>query len=522
VGARLTVKESRSAFCDGGPPFLTTAASGGLRRLLFSTAVDDSPLAVVYLLAAPCLALIMCRGGADTSQATTASATALVDVKVVPMDRERILEAQTVIVRNGHIAAIRPSGELEVPAGARQVAGQGAHLMPGLVDMHAHVDRDSDLLLFLANGVTTVRNMAGGPVHLEQRERIARGELLGPTMFTAGPIIDGPVELWPGNKAPPLPPDDYEVIETRLEAMDVVREQSAAGYDFIKVYDNLPVEAYAGVVAAAAQQDLPVAGHVPFGVGLTGVLASGITSIEHLRGYVYELIARDASDSLGWDKRSRFLAWNHLDPDRIGKAVQATAAAGVWNVPTLTRYQKNMMPTEAHLERYTSPKARYLPPSLVQRLIDSRSFGDAGRYGAFSEEDFVAGAAVFEAKKSLVRALHDADAKILVGSDDWFAGFATHQELQNLVAAGLTPYEAIAAGTSQAATFLGTDHETGTVEIGKRADLVLLRGNPLEDVRNTRALLGVMLRGQWLPQDRLQHLLAEVMASYRSEATTDR
>jgi imidazolonepropionase-like amidohydrolase len=480
-------------------------------------AVRTQRVSIVYLLAVLCLASSACRGGEDDHEAATRLAAAFVGVNVAPMDKERILEAQTVIVRDGHIAAIGPSGEVEVPEGARRIEGQGAYLMPGLHDMHAHVDRDSDLLLFLANGVTTVRNMAGGPAHLERRERIERGELLGPTMHTAGPIIDGPVELWPGNKAPPLPPDDYEVVETRLEAEEVVRAQSDAGYDFIKVYDNLPAEAYEGVVAAAAELGLPVAGHVPFGVGLDNVLKSGAASIEHLRGYIYELIAKDASHSLGWDKRSRFLAWNHLDPDRIGQVLQATAAAGVWNVPTLTRYQKNMMPTEAHLTRYTSPEASYLPPSVVRRLIKSRS-GAAGRYAAFSEEDFAAGAGVFEAKKSLVRALHDAGAKILVGSDDWFAGFATHQELQNLVAAGLTPYEALAAGTREAATFLGTDHESGTVEIGKRADLVLVRGNPLNDVENAKDLLGVMVRGQWLPRSELQQLLADVVASYESEA----
>ena len=481
------------------------------------TAVRTARLPAVSLLAVLCLAPIACGRGEGAHEAATTSTVAFVDVNVVPMDSKRILEAQTVIVRDGWIAAIGPTAEIEIPQGADQVPAQDAYLTPGLHDMHAHVDRDSDVLLFLANGVTTVRNMAGGPDHLERRERIERGELLGPTMYTAGPIIDGPVELWPGNKAPPLPPEDFEVVETRLEATEVVRAQSAAGYDFIKVYDNLPAEAYEGVVAAAAEVDLPVAGHVPFGVRLTGVLASGLASIEHLRGYIYELIAEDASHSLGWDKRSRFLAWNHLDPDRIGGVVQATAAAGVWNVPTLTRYQKNMMPTEAHLKRYMSPEASYLPPSVVQRVIKSRS-EDASRYGAFSEEDFAAGVAVFEAKKSLVRALHEAGARILVGSDDWFAGFATHQELQNLVAAGLTPYEALAAGTREAAIFLGRDHESGTVEIGKRADLVLVRENPLDDVENAKDLSGVMVRGRWLPRRELQQLLADIVASYESQA----
>lgn len=463
-----------------------------------------------------CVSLIACgRTGSVPSLEQQASATAFVDVNVVPMDSERVLRAQTVVIEGSHITAIGPTHEVAIPAGALRVSANNAYLMPGLVDMHAHVDHDSDLLLFLAKGVTTVRNMAGGPAHMDRRERVARGEAVGPTIFTVGPIIDGPVELWPGNSAPPLPAEDYEVIETRLDGERVVREQSAAGYDFVKVYDNLTAGAYLGVTAAAAELSIPVVGHVPFGVGLDEVLRTRMASIEHLRGYIYELFSGNAEVSLGWDKRSRFLAWNDVDPARLADVVQATVEADVWNVPTLTRYQKNMMPTEAHLERYAGPEAMYVRPSIVQRMISKRSPPtDPGRYGAFSDADFAAGVAVFEAKKAFVKALNDAGAKILLGSDDWFGGFATHQELRNLVAAGLTPYQAIAAGTAQAATFLGADSEFGTVAVGKRADLALVRDNPLTNVGNAKDLVGVMVRGQWFPDSDLRRLLEEVVASY--------
>ena len=466
------------------------------------------------LLVVLCVAVIACScSDGASSEAAPTSAVAFVDVNVVPMDRERIIEAQTVVVLGTRIQAIGPVDETEVPEGARRIEGSGRYLMPGLADMHAHVDEDA-LLLFLANGVTTVRNMHGGPAYLELRERIARGELLGPTIYTAGPIIDGPVELWPGNAAPPLPPDAYEVIESRRDGERVVREQAAAGYDFIKVYDNIPAEAYEGVTTAARELGIPVAGHVPFGVGLAGVTLTNIASIEHLRGYIYELFADGAELSLGWDKRSRFLAWNYVDTTRFARVIQATVDAGIWNVPTLTRYQKNMMPTEEHLRRYTSPQARYVNPAIIERMMTGRSFAANARYGSFVEADFVAGRKVFETKKAFVKALNDAGANILLGSDDGFSGFATHEELRNLADAGLTPYEAIATGTKNAAAFLEAADEFGTVAVGMRADLVLLEDNPLTNVRHLQNRTGVMVRGRWFAEIELKQMLDQLAASY--------
>ena len=437
------------------------------------------------------------------------------------MDSERVLEDQTVVVVRDRIVAMDPADEIDLPAFATTLPGDGLYLMPGLVDMHAPVDREGDLLLFLANGVTTVRNMAGGPRHLEQRERIARGELLGPTMYTAGPVIDGPVERWPGNALPPLAAEEYEVIKSRSDGSRVVRQQQAAGYDFVKIYDNLSAEAYAGVTEAARELGIAVAGHVPFGVGLTGAIESKLASIEHLRGYVYELVDHDSQFSLGWDKRSRFLAWNHIDATRIPQVVHATTAAGIWNVPTLTRYQKNMMPTEEHRKRYTSLEAKYVQPSVIKRMLRQRSFGKKARYGAFVEEDFELGRRVFQEKKNFTKALHDAGGRILLGSDDWFAGFATHLELQNLVDAGLSPYEALAAGTSHAAAFLDGADEFGRVEVGLRADLLLVADNPLTEVRNAKALVGVMLRGQWLDHGELRRKLDQLAARYESTSPAD-
>src|SRR5262245_56672488 len=179
-------------------------------------------------------------------------------VSVIPMDRAEVLPDQTVVVRGGVIAQVGPAGAATLPSDSRHIDGRGRFLMPGLADMHVHVWDENDLYLFVANGVTTVRNMFGAPLHLDWRARIERGELVGPRIYTAGPIIDGKPAVWPGS----VELDDPE------EAAGVVEEQKAAGYDFLKPYARLTPECYAALVAAGEEQGMLLMGHVPEALGL--------------------------------------------------------------------------------------------------------------------------------------------------------------------------------------------------------------------------------------------------------------
>lgn len=256
-----------------------------------------------------------------------ATPVAFVDVTVLPMDSARVLEGQTVLVRDGRIAMIGPVADVPVPPDARTVPGAGRFLIPGLADMHAHFGR-MDLDMFVANGVTTVRMMWGWLDPVRWRDSIAGGRLLGPSLFVAGTIIEG------------TPPPEYaDVIDTvgramanteREGRMHVLRQRTW-GADFIKVYNNLNVEAYHGVVDQARILGLTVAGHVPFDVGLRGVLEAGQTSIEHLRGYVWELVPPDAPHQPDRDLRSRALAWSYADTSRFASLVELTRSYGVAN-----------------------------------------------------------------------------------------------------------------------------------------------------------------------------------------------
>jgi len=417
---------------------------------------------------------------------------AFVDVNVVPMHEDVILAGQTVIVADGVIRKIGPAAEVAVPAGALVVDGRGRYLMPGLADMHVHVEEENELLLFVANGVTTVRNVWGNdglkrlmgfPDQLALREQVRRGELFGPTIYTTGPIMDGdPPET------PVMP-----VFRTPAEARQAVARQAAQGYDAIKVYDNLAPDVYQAILAEAAMHGLPVVGHVPHRVGLDDVLAGGQLTIEHLTGY----LDPDAATLL-------------IPATQLVAYAQKTAAAGVWNCPTFVIWQKRL-PTAHDLTR---PELRFISPRM-QRIW--RTFArQMGQSITYTGDDY---AAEMERQMlAITAALHQAGAGLLLGTDTDNAyvipGFSIHEELAYLVAAGLTPYEALRTGTVNAAAALGRAGEFGTVAVGQRADLILLEANPLADVAHVQQRVGVMLRGQWLPETQLQTLLAELAATY--------
>lgn len=431
---------------------------------------------------------------------------AFVGVNVVPMDGERVARDQTVIVRGGRIAAVGPRGRVRVPKGATRVEGRGRYLMPGLADMHVHLEyfeSEAQLLLFLANGVTTVRNMDGRPGVLSWRKRVAEGALPGPTIFTAGPILEG---------KPPLR-DDNKVVGTPAEAEAAVEEQKGAGYDFVKVYHTLGRETYEAVVGAAKRRGLTVVGHVPRSVGLRGALAAGQKSIEHLDGYADEIEADDSPvrHQRSWLKR--YFAVK-TDDDKISGAVEATRRAGAWNVPTLVERRKSALPpgeVQALLKR---PEMRYLPPEAAEFWTQSNE----RITGRMSPEDFGRLAEGERVRKRLVRLFHERGARLLVGTDTpnpfVIPGYSVHEELQNLVEAGLTPYQALKAATRDAAEFMGALDEAGTISVGKRADLILIEGNPLESVTNVTRRVGVMARGRWYTAQELQKQLDALAASY--------
>jgi imidazolonepropionase-like amidohydrolase len=425
------------------------------------------------------------------------------NVGVIPMDRERVLEDQTVLVRGDRIAEIGPATAISAPAGAVRVDGRGRYLIPGLAEMHAHVPvpeaerqvgagyAERVVFLYLANGVTTIRGMLGHPAHLMLRERLRRHEILGPTLYTSGPSFNG-------TSAP-----DPQT------ARRMVLEQKAAGYDFLKIHPGLSRETFDMLARTADSVGIRFAGHVPAAVGLDRALAARYASIDHLDGYVERLAGW--TPGAGPEGFFGLLLADRVDTALIAELARRTRDAGVWNVPTQALMDGFVSPEDpAVLGR--RPAMRYLPKAIVAQWVQAKRSAIAEpTYSAAQAERFIA------LRGRLIKALHDAGAGLALGSDAPqvmnVPGFSVHRELQAYVAAGLTPYQALATGTTNVAQYFGTADRAGTIEGGKVADLVLLDSNPLADITNTTRIAGVMARGAWVPRAELDRRLAEIAAA---------
>ena len=437
-------------------------------------------------------------GPVDPPAGQSDSVIAFVDVTVIPMDRERKLPGQTVLVRGGRIVEIGPSARVRVPAGGVRVDGKGKFLIPGLAEMHAHIPggQASDtvvertLFMYVAGGITTVRGMLGHPRHLEFRARAARGDLLSPTIYTSGPSLNG------------------NSIPDAASAAKAVTEQKAAGYDLLKIHPGVGREAFDTLAATAKRLGMPFAGHVPEDVGIARALEAGYATIDHLDGYIEGMIRDGAPLSA---EQSAFFGLNlgeHLDEAKMAGLVRDTKRAGVWNVPTEV-LMENLTVAGSSKELAQRPEMRYVPAETRAQWAEMKD-GMLSETGASAESARRA----IEMRRRLIQALHAAGAGLLLGSDAPqvynVPGFSTHRELASLVAAGLTPYQALETGTRNVATYFRTSQQTGTIETGKRAVLILLDADPLVDIAKTLRRSGVMVRGRWLPQAEIERRLAEI------------
>lgn len=363
--------------------------------------------------------------------------------------------------------------------------------------MHVHLEHGEDpdtLNLYVANGVTTVRSMDGRPYILDWRRRVAEGELIGPKIVTAGPILDGD---------PPLRGDNLAMADAPA-AQSAVQEQYRAGYDFIKIHTNLSPEAFRAAAATARELGMQAAGHVPRRVELEDAIA-WMNSIEHLADYRDALDARPPAEARGWHW-SKLLLAQPLGPARMEALARDLAASETWTVPTLVETERRVG-TIAQVQAWrTLPEMAAIPSDAIDFWLEQVT-GNAAR---LDEEDWALVEAGQRNRLELTAALHRGGAGILAGSDTpnpfLVPGASLHRKLRLLVGAGLSPGHALLAATRNAARFLGQEQDWGTVEAGRRADLVLLEADPLTEIANTEQIAGVMLGGRWIPKDVLERL----------------
>jgi len=422
----------------------------------------------------------------DHAKPAPAGPLAFVHVNVVPMNHEMVLEDQTVLVANGKIAKIGPSTTAAIPGGVQTVDARGKYLIPGLTDAHVHLQTPIEFPVYLANGVTTVYNLDGRPAHLVWRKKIAAGEMTGPAIFSTGPIF-------------------FEAASAE-EAVRKVDEQAALGYDGVKIYNGVSKEAYPALIAEAKKKNMLLMGHVARKPDFEMTLDLG-QSIAHLEEYTYTFFnpKRDDDDT-------------HIvyDESKIPEAVRLTVRAGIHVTPTLANYAKIVQQATDLPEFLKNPQLRYDPP-----WIQANFQPEADRYkNRFDEAAYPRLRASLALQRRLVKALEDAGVPILSGTDASdvgpVAGFGLHEELQELVNDGFTPYQALLTATASPARYFRREGERGTLEIGKRADMLLLEGNPLENIANTRRIAGVLLQGKWIDKETLSANLERVPALYEA------
>jgi len=439
---------------------------------------------------------------------------AFVDVSVLPMDRDRVLAGQTVVIRDGRIAAVGPTASVRIPTEAQRIDGKGKFLMPGLAEMHAHVqgpnappELNRDIMfLYIANGVTTIRAMLGAPNQLVLRDQLKKGEVLGPTMFVAAPSLNG-------NSSPN--PDT---------AMKLVRAHKAAGYDLLKLHPGLTRATYDSAVKVAREVGITFGGHVSQQVGIDRTLEVRQSTVDHLDGYIEGAVAEPLKQRMMTPTAQvPFSEWMAgVTDDKIKELARRTRDAGVWNVPTMFLWESlygSFAPETAAMR----PEMKYAPKQWVTGWINQkRNQANALSNGGVTAE---LGRELLAHRRKLLKAMADAGAPLLMGTDSPqmfnVPGFALHRELRLMGEAGLTPYQVLQSGTKNVGLYaerdLKQDGKFGTVAVGNWADLVLLDANPLASLDNIGKRAGVMVRGRWVPKAEIDSGLAALAAKYAAQ-----
>lgn len=458
---------------------------------------------------------------------------AVTHVAVVDVERGLILEDRTVLVSGGRIARMAPADQVTPPSDAVVVDGRGRYLIPGLWDMHVHSSTDEITRrvlfpVYIANGVTGVRNMEGDCVEpcrplrssaamtLARRRDVEAGRLVGPRVFAAGPIVYG---------QEPGEPSTVQAPGTEEHGRALARLHAERGVDFIKVYDQVPAEAFRGLADEGRRLGLPVAGHIPWEMGSVAAAEAGMRSFEHLYGIIDDCSAtvevqrpaviaayRSGDDTTVMANLLRSL--ENFSTERCDPLYAELAKHEVWQVPTLVVGIRS-----EPAEWRDHPGMRYLPRQEVDFWMGTLASDAMALPGGLASWPLI------NYRVELIsRDMYRAGVPILAGSDALtpgvFPGFALHEELERLVGAGLTPAEALRAATLEPARFMEATDTLGSIAPGKVADLVLLDADPLRDIRNTTGIHAVIARGRLYTREELDGLLDSAAAAATPGAST--
>lgn len=452
------------------------------------------------------LSLLFLSAGVDTNE-DNKPPFAFIHVNIIPMDKEHILEDYTVITANGIITEMGPSSSIKIPEGAITLDVTGKFMIPGLSDMHVHLEGDAwnimyppgaryteeelnfeDIFfLYIAHGITLIDVMSAFPEHIKLREQISRNEFMGPRLLLSR-MIDGAGKAWP----PPI----STWVNNPAEAKAAVIDAHEQGYDRIKVYSFLDKPCYDTIIAVANKLNMPVDGHIPISTSVEYVVESGQDMIAHI-----EEVMKFAKD---------------FSPEQIDYQATLIAESNTWLTSTLIHSHNLVELLKNDKQAFSKSGIEYLHPLGlgIWTYINENLYQpipEAGRSGIESGyESFQVPFTIEFYKKG---------GKLLAGTDALIPsnlpGFSLHKELEELVNAGLSPYEALRVSTTNSYEFLGELQNAGTIAIGKQANLVLLDENPLKNISNTRTIYGVVVQKQFIQRSEIDERLMKIRESYK-------
>ena len=438
----------------------------------------------------------------SSASATNSDTTAIVHVTVVDVATGKESPDQTVVLQGDQVVSVSAFDATAAPPQGRILDAHGAFLIPGLWDMHVHLQDLEDLPLYIANGVTGVRLMFGVKKSTELRARLAK-EPAAPEVLFGSIIVDGDPPVWPRSI----------VIRNANDARRVVDEIKASGADFVKIYNGIPRDAYFALVDESGKQNIPFAGHLPFEIRASEASEAGQRSIEHLTGLAIACSRRE-QELIKQLRPMRYIENTNLMADAI-RSFDAAKCQDLfaqfrrnmtWQVPTLTVHRGMGYMNDSHFT--SDPRVAYMSGEVRRRWDPSHDF----RFRRWPAAEFELHRGLFKADEQMVGLMFRAGVPLLAGTDAMnpycMPGFSLHDELALLVESGLTPLAALQAATLRPAEFLGRTAELGSVAPGKRADLVLLSADPLADIHNTTQLQAVWLRGKYFDRAALDQFLA--------------
>lgn len=450
-------------------------------------------------------------------------------VNVVDVERGAVRRDMTVTIENGRIAAVTSGAAARIPQGAVVVDATGRFLIPGLWDMHIHWYDERLLPLFIANGVTGVRQMFGNPIHLAWRNRIESGALVGPRQVVGSTIVDGQPPVWPGSL----------VVTNAEEARATVERIKRTGFDFVKVYSRLTREAYFAIAEAAKREGLSFEGHVPNAVTVWEATDAGQKTLEHLTGILLGASKEEAalrqqaaklpqptiaapSDANARnvlrDYRQR--VFETYDESKAASLFARFRKNGMWQIPTLTVLRSGASTDDPAFTN--DPRLKFMPRAIANNWKPANN----PRIGTKTKEEYELDRRILQLQHKVVGDMHRAGVNLLAGTDVLnpfvFPGFSLHDELSLLVKSGLSPADALQAATLSPARYLGTTASQGTIATGKVADLVLLDANPLEDIGATTKIRAVVLGGRLFDRKALDEMLVDAEKTAKEDVTLRR